>query len=95
VPTVLGYGLVELGGGRKRLGEAVDPAVGFVLHVSVGERVAAGQALGTVYASTEAGAQLGLRILAGAVQLGDAAVESPTPRKLVSHRVLEHSVEVL
>jgi pyrimidine-nucleoside phosphorylase len=95
VPTVLGYGLVELGGGRKRLGESVDPAVGFILHVRVGERVRAGEALATVHATTPAGAELGLQILRRAVHLEDIASVVEAPRKLISHRVLERSVELL
>ncbi len=40
---------VQLGGGRRRLGEAIDHAVGIVFHRKCGERVARGDALYTLY----------------------------------------------
>jgi pyrimidine-nucleoside phosphorylase len=92
-PTILGYGLIELGGGRKRLGDSIDPSVGFVLHAGVGDRVSAGEPLATVHASRTADAALGLRVLERAFRLGEDG--EMTPRALVSHRVLERSVELL
>ncbi len=41
----LGLGLIELGGGRKRRGDAVDFSVGFEMLARVGDRVEAGQPL--------------------------------------------------
>ena len=42
-----------LGGGREKKEDTIDPAVGIVLHKKVGEAVAAGEALCTVYYNTE------------------------------------------
>ena len=93
-PTPLGYGLVALGGGRKRLGESIDPGVGFVLHVGVGDHVSRGEELATVFASNAAGVQVGLDILGRAIQLGDpGSVVFPLP--LISQRVLQDSVETV
>jgi thymidine phosphorylase len=86
VPTTLGYGLVELGGGRKRLGERIDPAVGFVLHVGVGDNVSRGDALGTVHASSAAGVEVGIEILERAIQLGEPG-SVVAPRPLISGSV--------
>jgi pyrimidine-nucleoside phosphorylase len=94
VPSVLGYGLVEIGGGRKRLGDAVDPSVGFVLHVGVGDAVAAGEPVATVHASTEGGVDLGVEILERAVRIGEAGADV-LQRPLISHRVLAQSVQEL
>jgi pyrimidine-nucleoside phosphorylase len=44
---------VRLGAGRAKKGDAVDPAVGIVLRVKVGERVREGDPLCEVYAATE------------------------------------------
>ena len=57
-PRELGRGVVELGGGRRALGDAVDPAVGFVLHVTPGDRIEVGDVLGEVHASA-AGDEIG------------------------------------
>jgi len=55
----LGTASVVLGGGRDRKEDAVDPAVGIVLHKKVQDRVAAGEALCTVHYNSE-------QLLAGA-----------------------------
>jgi pyrimidine-nucleoside phosphorylase/thymidine phosphorylase len=53
----IGTACVILGGGRERKEDAVDPAVGIVLHKKVGDRVAAGEAIATIYYNGEAKAE--------------------------------------
>lgn len=48
----LGLVSMQLGGGRKQAGDALDLAVGLVLHKKVGTPVAAGDTLVTVHSST-------------------------------------------
>jgi pyrimidine-nucleoside phosphorylase/thymidine phosphorylase len=45
----IGTACVILGGGRERKEDSVDPAVGIVLHRKVGDRVAAGESIATIY----------------------------------------------
>ena len=45
----LGAGVVQLGGGRARASDDVDPGVGIVLHIALGDRIHRGQALATIY----------------------------------------------
>jgi pyrimidine-nucleoside phosphorylase len=45
----LGAGVVQLGGGRARASDDVDPGVGIVLHIAVGDPVERGQALATIH----------------------------------------------
>lgn len=88
----LGEGVVALGGGRVRLDSELDLAVGFRLAVAPGENVVRGQPLGEVLARTDAGAEEGARVLAGAVDTGSpGAALLP----LVSHRVTAGGVESL
>ena len=82
-PRSLGLGVVALGGGRTRIDDAIDPAVGFVVDVRPGDRVQAGDRIGIVHARDREGAEVGARILRDAVRLG----EPPSPRPLVSHRI--------
>lgn len=49
----LGLVSMQLGGGRKQAGDALDLAVGLVLHKKVGTPVAKGETLATVHASQE------------------------------------------
>ena len=50
-PYGLGMAVVELGGGRRRAEDTVDPAVGVVLHVKRGASVSSGDVLATVLAA--------------------------------------------
>jgi len=50
----VGRASVHLGAGRARKGEAIDPAVGFVLQAKVGERVEEGQPLVEIHARSPA-----------------------------------------
>ena len=66
-PVPLGYGVVDLGGGRRKMGDPVDPRVGFVLEVGPGDRVEVGDPLGEVHAADLDGLARGLGILQDAV----------------------------
>ena len=92
-PRAVGKGIIALGGGRTRVEDPVDPAVGFVITARPGDRVARGQPLATIHARDAAGLAAGHRALAAAVRLSDDAPPAPLP--LVSHRVSAAGVEVL
>ena len=83
-PRPLGAAVVAMGGGRTRLGEAIDPRVGVRLAVAPGHRVEKGQAIAEVHAADQASADLGERAIGRAVHVGR---EVTTLRPLVSHRV--------
>jgi len=90
-PRTLGYGVVELGGGRRRMGDTVDLRVGFRLFVRPGERVREGDPLGEVHAADPSGLERGARILLEAIQLSsqenrDGNPSSPGP--LIRQRVV-------
>lgn len=89
-PRRLGEGVVDLGGGRRRMDDVIDLSVGFEVLVRVGDQVEAGDALGVVHARHDDDADRGASVLADAVTLADEAVEL---RALVSHRVTADGVE--
>jgi homotetrameric cytidine deaminase len=68
----IGYAVIALGGGRKRLGDPIDPSVGIETLVRHGERVAAGQPLLRVYAH-DRGVDEAKQLLADAIALSDEA----------------------
>jgi pyrimidine-nucleoside phosphorylase len=92
-PRPLGQAVVEMGGGRKALGDPIDPAVGFLVEVRPGDRVAVGDLLGEVHAADDRSAEDAARALRGALRVGPS--ERPTPLPLISHRVTGDGVEVL
>jgi len=67
---------LELGAGRVRKADAIDPAVGVVVHKKVGDQVEAGDALFTVHANGESQLARALAVLADAPSLDD---EAPQP----------------
>jgi pyrimidine-nucleoside phosphorylase len=69
-PRTLGHALVELGGGRRQVTDTIDPAVGFTLHVTLGDVVTTGMPLVTVHARDAAGLARGESAARAAVEVG-------------------------
>lgn len=90
-PRRIGLAVIELGGGRQRLDDDIDPGVGFVISVKPGDRVAAGEAIASVFARDAEGIRAGRAALEEAIIIGE--VGSLTP--LISHRVTAAGTEVL
>jgi pyrimidine-nucleoside phosphorylase len=90
-PRPVGEALVRLGGGRARMQDRIDPAVGFIITAKPGDAVTAGTPLATVHARDDASASTGLAALRASITIGDELGSPPLP--LVSHRVTERGVE--
>ncbi len=89
-PLALGYGVVELGGGRARLGDDLDPAVGFEVLVAPGDEVGGGDLIGLVHAHDGVSLERGRVILKEAIRVEDHGTCDARP--LVSHRVTAQGV---
>jgi thymidine phosphorylase len=74
----LGLACIELGGGRHKADDSVDPRVGFTRVAAPGERVQAGGVLAMVHAASQPDAERVCRLLEGAFAIADAAPE-PSP----------------
>ena len=92
-PRIIGRAVVQLGGGRTKVEDTVDPTVGFVITVKPGDKVLAGEPIASVFARDPAGIKLGFDALTQAIVVGDKLKEKPLP--LISHRVTKTGVEVL
>ena len=86
----VGTACVILGGGRERKEDAVDPAVGIVLHKKVGDPVATGEPLATIYYNSEARAARARQLLEESYQIADSPAGEKRP---LIHRVIEKSGE--
>ncbi|MBG6079833.1 thymidine phosphorylase [Rubrivivax gelatinosus] len=73
----LGYAIVELGGGRRRGGDVIDPRVGLDAMVALGETRRAGEPLARVHAADDAGAARAVAAVQAAVTLADTAPPPP------------------
>jgi len=86
----IGRILVELGGGRKRAEDAVDPRVGLVFHRKLGARVVSGDAIVTVHLPDKAPAGGTPEVLWGALEARfQAAIEISSSRKPVPRLIFE------
>ncbi len=81
----VGTACVILGGGRERKEDSVDPAVGIVLHKKVGDRVATGEPLATIYYNAEARAARARQLIEASFEVTGTA--SAARRPLI-HRVI-------
>jgi len=69
-PLELGYASMDLGAGRLRAEDAVDPGAGIRLHVQLGHRVHAGDEIATLYTSKRELLDAGARRVTEAVRIG-------------------------
>jgi thymidine phosphorylase len=88
-PRRIGQAIVELGGGRRTIEDAIDPAVGFVIPVKPGDRVREGEPLASVFARDTEGIQTAVKALEQAIAIGTSAVPNP----LITYRVTAETVE--
>jgi pyrimidine-nucleoside phosphorylase len=81
----VGTACVVLGGGREKKEDAVDPAVGIVLHRKLGDRVSTGEPLCTVHANSETRAARAIKLLLESYEIADAPA---TRAKPLVHQVI-------
>jgi pyrimidine-nucleoside phosphorylase len=82
----IGTACVVLGGGREKKEDAIDPAVGVVLHKKVGDEVQAGEPLCTVHYNSATRLEEALGLLRTGYHIAPVAPE--TPRTLI-HQIIE------
>jgi pyrimidine-nucleoside phosphorylase len=73
----IGRASVDLGAGRRRKGDAIDPAVGIVFRARIGDRLEPGRPLGEVHARDEDAARAAAARVLGALRLADRPVPAP------------------
>ncbi len=69
----IGMIIVELGGGRRQPGDAIDHRVGFSAMRQLGDVLAVGEPLAMVHAADAAAAERAVAALQAACEIGDAA----------------------
>ena len=73
----LGLAVVQLGGGRQREGDRINPSVGLSDLAGIGEDIGAGDPLCMVHATTEAQAEEAIRAVQAAYVLTTEAPQDP------------------
>jgi thymidine phosphorylase len=75
----IGLAVIGLGGGRRRVEDAVDPRVGFDRLAGLGAHVDAETPLARVHAADDAAAEAAMQALRAAYTVGDVAPDPPEP----------------
>jgi pyrimidine-nucleoside phosphorylase len=91
-PRTIGRAVVEMGGGRTKADDAVDPTVGFVITARPGQTVHTSEPLASIFAKDAAGIALGRRALDLAIEIGEGKAEL---LPLIAARVTAQGVERL
>ena len=73
----VGYAVAEAGGGRVRIEDKIDPRVGFIGNVKIGDEVHAGDSLGVVFCDDSDRAQAAASRIQASYQIGDQTPQCP------------------
>ncbi len=73
----LGYAAQAMGAGRVQKTDVIDPSVGFILPVRIGDHLTPDTTLCTLYARSEADADRAEQAIRAAITIGEAPVERP------------------
>ncbi len=74
----LGYSVIALGGGRKFVGQAIDPVVGLEMHVRINDKIEAGQPLVRIFSSNGSDLDAAIAWLKGSFTIGSTMLP-PVP----------------
>jgi len=85
--TEIGHAIAAIGGGRVRIEDVVDPTVGFMADLKIGDRVSGGDTIGVVYCGDDANAREAARRIQDAYHISE---EPPSdPEKLIKEVINE------
>jgi pyrimidine-nucleoside phosphorylase len=69
--TEIGHAIAAIGGGRVRIEDTIDPTVGFMSELKLGDQVKSGETIGIVYCHEEAAAGEAARRIQAAYHVSD------------------------
>jgi len=92
LPRPIGRAVVQMGGGRQKVDDVVDPTVGFVVSGRPGDKVRKGEPLASIYARDAADVALAQRALDEAIRIGDGR---PDLLPLLAARITADGAESL
>jgi pyrimidine-nucleoside phosphorylase len=69
--TEIGFAIAAIGGGRVRIEDTIDPTVGFISELKLGDQVREGDTLGVVYCADDAAAKEAVARIRATYHLSD------------------------
>ncbi len=73
----LGLAVIEMGGGRKQIGDKIDPSTGIEFLVRIGDRIEKGQPIANVFCNSGA-TNYAMELVGGSVGVSDSHVDPPS-----------------
>ena len=73
----VGHAIAEAGGGRVRIEDKIDPRVGFVAKIKIGDQVRAGDSIGVIFCEDAGRGEAAVARIKAAYEIGEASVEPP------------------
>ncbi len=75
----VGHAIAAIGGGRVRIDDTIDPAVGFIAEVKIGDGLNANALLGTIYCRDASKARKAAQRIQAAYEVGDQPLTEIPP----------------
>jgi len=69
--TEVGHAIAAIGGGRIRVEDSIDPSVGFITEVKIGDHLKSGEAIGAVQCKDVVKGSEAAALIQGAYEVGD------------------------
>ncbi|MFN2516846.1 MAG: thymidine phosphorylase [Pyrinomonadaceae bacterium] len=69
--TEIGHAIAAIGGGRVRIDDTIDPSVGFIAEVKLGDRLGDDAFLGTIYCRDQSKSQEAAQRIQAAYEIGE------------------------
>jgi pyrimidine-nucleoside phosphorylase len=69
--TEIGHAIAAIGGGRVRIEDTIDPTVGFISELKLGDQVKSGDTIGVVYCADDEAAREAAQRIQAAYHVGD------------------------
>jgi pyrimidine-nucleoside phosphorylase len=69
--TEIGFAIAAIGGGRVRIEDTIDPTVGFISELKLGDQVQGGETLGVVYCADDGAAKEAAERIRAAYRISD------------------------
>jgi pyrimidine-nucleoside phosphorylase len=73
----VGYAIAEAGGGRVRIEDKIDPRVGFISEVKIGDEVRSGDSIGVVFCDDANRGQAAAARIQASYQIGEETPQRP------------------
>lgn len=73
----LGLAVIEMGGGRKKMGDPIDHSTGIEFLVKIGDKIEKGQPIANVFCDSSSTANYAVELVSASIGMSEQAVDTP------------------